>query len=1097
MDKGKAIATLNALVALGVDEASAARVVRDITRDANAIQKRLDMLNATKAQKSMDQWAASIREAGGVQKLTEDQTRRLVTQVEKLAQAGAKVPIALQPAIDSVNKLRAAEASAAEASALKSGLLNKAGLGSLAGMGPAAGVLMATGAMAGAAKETFDLINSTATLGDEIQDLATKYQISTDAVQEFQFMAARTGVSVDDFGAAIVTLSKNMDVAPEKFKAWGMDVEHLKSLQPAELLGEMSKKLETLNESDRLTFAKELMKGVELLPALLGGFDELAAKAKELGINLSQADITSLNGLRDSLDDIGTAWEGMWVQLGAALAQDAGVQEFFATLRDGIVELAAVIKDNKNEIVGFAKMMAGWYTLNPVLIAKGAGQALGVSGNTGGASGSWGDPLPKDKVPDQRENAALKAAAANREEQARKALEAKIEAENAWYLAGLKNAEESAKAAKAVQKWVSEELIKLSSNVTRMLSPGAEEAARLQALNAPPGTLNAAALEALGVHALSTPRNAFDQSKPKQWDLVSPPKLSEVEKVRTSWSQFLQDTANQFQLMGKSGQAIGKILGGIGGLGSHLQAASGPDSSIGKWLSGPGGEKLKQANEYVAAALAAIDMGKLLLSMFHKTEAQKVMFDVGRDYGVKISEGLAKAIAENSKTMGREAASLLSLDKIVGEAGGVQAFGVDKTVAKMRDLFSMIETGKMTADQAKGPFDKLFGEVAQASISKTTGLISMQVRELMALNAASGMKSDAVEAFRNQQRDIAQTILDRLTGNKEFTIANAQAGAALGASFAAQYRRMVEQGLSGKEIADKLGGLLEKLQAKFDESGFGGGAAFDQALSHLALYQDELTGPTAQSIQDVTALATALYNSGDLTRDQFAGLAGQIGQDFATLQTQLAEQGRAPAEAFGLMAGDLQKLWELQRRYGATLDAETQSILDQAEASGTVGEAQMSAQDRMAEGIERLGEIMQRTGEALGASFDDLPSRARSAAMGVNDALAGIAPPDLSGGLNLPRDMSAYGAPSGGGAAAALQALLSGASPSGQPAAPIELSAESIAALAGALLGQPIQLSVSVPIDGDAIVGRVQTRIERGMATSLVTAIENKLNERG
>ena len=1111
--EGKPINVLNALVSLGVDPDSAARVQREITKQAGAIQSRLDKLNSTKAQKSMDLWAAAVKEAGGAEKLTADQTKILVNEMERLQKSGAKVSVALQPAIDSVNKLRAAEKAAADQAAktadaqaksaadtaqLKSGILDKAGLGALAGAGPAAAALLGVGAMAGVAKETFDLINSTAELADEVSNLATKYQISTDSVQQFQFMADRTGISMESFGDAIVNITKNLDEAPDKFKKWGMDVEHLRSLKPDELLGAMSEKLKSLNESDRLTFAKELMKGVDLLPALLGGFDELAQKAAELGINLSSADIESLKGLRDSIDDIGTAWDGMWVQLGAAIAQDQDVQDFFTAFKDGIVELARLIKENKHEIVNFAKMLAGMATFNVSLAGKGA---LGLVSGPGPTTYEWGtDPTidPKKPRTSRPDPAATRERDALRQEVLRN--------EYDRYKAETKRLDDEAEAAKKAAElalkhklWMAKELISLTNETTKLLTLGASQAARNQALNAPPGTLNAAALRALGVDVLNTKTGVG--GKPIQYNLGAPPKLEEGEKVKESWSEFLQITANMFQSMGKSGAALAKVVGGIGGIGAMFEKNADGKNAF------SGGLNLKSITAGLSAAFAAFDIGKTLFNLFHKTEAQKVAFDVGRDYGVKISEGLSQEIAKNSKTMGREAAGLLSLDKIIGEAGGVQAFGVDKTIGKMRDLFSMIQTGKMTTEQAKGPFDKLFGEVAQASISKTTGLVSLQVKELMALNAASGMGSEAVEKFRNEQRAIADTILTRLANNKGFNIANGQAGEALGAALAAQYKRYVEQGLSGLEIAEKLGPQIDALQKKFDEAGTGGGEAFDAMVAKVELFRSEVTGPTAQAMQDIIALSAALYNSGDLTRDQFQGLANQVGSDFEALKVKMAEAGQDPSKAFDMMAGDLQKLWEMQRLYNVELDATTQKMLDDAEAAGKVGEERMSAEDRMAEGIEYLGEVMKRVGESLGATFDDLPGRAKKAADGIGTALDGITPPDLSptGKLDLPTDMSPYEAGSGVNSGRLSEAIAELAQSADGSAVGDALNpglgdmGAAIGEGLGALAHGSQTITTNVTLQDGTIVGSITKAVDRNSpeGSALITALAEKLKGRG
>lgn len=1135
-DRSKLIDSLRVEIELAEKVGATAAVVSKMEKDAQKIQRAIDRLNARGPTEQMSRLEKAIEQMGGAGNISETQTMKLADEVERLARAGAKVPASLQPALEAVRKLKDAEklaevqlvrsiavdkahtqaiienrarvaqaaaesakkvaeidkaqtqaiiedrarrakgtqdidkahafalsedktrtkAAAADLAALKQGILDKVGLGSLTGMGPAAGGLLAVGAMAGVAKETFDLINSTADLADNVSDLATKYQISTDSVQQFQFMADRAGLTVDDFGAAIVTLTKNLDQAPEKFREWGMDVEHLKSLKPDELLGAMAEKLKTLNESDRLTFSKELMKGTELLPVLLDDFDQLVAKARELGVNLSEADISSLKGLRENIDDIGTAWEGMWVSVGASLAQSEEVQDFFSYFAAGIVELANIIKENRSEIVGFAKLLTGMATMNPFLAGRGI---QGLLSDPEPTTYEWGtDPTidPKKKPGLPRPDAAANAAA---ERAAKAAMDLSVANTQMW------------------SDFVRSLAKKAQDDVAAMR--GAQHAKALKGLTA--GEMGFTNDLLFGPADVKKRSAGFDTVGIIKDIQGVEREIFQLHEPTMQWSQFLQDAAAQFQLMGASGQAIGKIVGAMGGLGSifgqggALQGVTGVKSFL------SGGLSLAKLSGGLSAAFAAIDVGKMIFSMFHKTEAQKVAFDVGRDYGVKISEGLSKEIAEKSKTMGREAASLLSLDKIVAEGGGVQAFGVEKTAAKLRDLFSMIQTGKMTADQAKGPFDKLFGEVAQASISKTTGLISAQAAELRDLADASGMKSDAVEKFKNEQRDVASTIIERLAkSDKGFT--NAGESEAVGNAVAAQFERYVKAGLSGVEIAEKMGPLIESLQDKFHRAGVGGGKAFEAMLGKVEVFRDELTGPVAQGFQDTIGLAAALFNAGDLTKSQFQGLASSAASSFGELQGRLASEGKDPNAAFEMMAGDLQKLWEMQRRFNVDLDENTKKMLAEAQAQGVVGEEFM---DPLLREAERTNEILERGFTHLGASFDDMPGKLN---------------------MNLPTDLGPY-APSGGVNAANLADALKGLGEGGDGVGAqvndgLSAVGTGMADLGAGLVGlatQPIMNKTTIVLPSGAVLTEMAALVTRGgpEATAMITAIAEQIKARG
>lgn len=1137
------IDSLKVEIELAEKAGASAKVIKAMERDALAIQRVVNSIEAKGPTEAMAKLERAVQAMGGTARLTEPQVARLVDRINSLKAAGAEIPQTLQPIVENVARRVQAETrsleglikSIADRGSVGSGvagylqnLAESGGIGAAAGP-VGAGIAAAGVVVTGTAAALGELVQKTIAHADALKTEAATAQVSMELMQRMRFALREANADVSAATTARVNFNKALSESPENFQKWGLSVTALRDMKPEEQMQAIADTLSSIStESERAAAANDIFgkAGAEMLKAMTAGWRETTAAASEYGAVMSEQDLSDLESLGSAWERMGGAVESFGLQIGNAVAKAAGVQDLAAgvdLLARAVGALGSFVDRHSDKITGLFAYLAG---LSPTTLAGLAGARALVGMAIGPQAGPDVTPT-RDMVAYRSVLEGLRKSS--------EGLGKVIEAED----------RRAADAAKEKAKWDADELSRIEERdkayrkflEARIAVNDAEEMGlmiqraklarderggayngSLDALigkpdrNAeiaiPPEVLARTAAMASAQQIMEAAR-AREQEK-TQADAVakllekqgwSQEQINEalgrtVDQTMT-WAQFGQVVANQLSSMGQLGGTIGKVLGGVAGIGAMFDKGGPLEGGIGKIFSGG----LKGAAGGITAGLAAFDVGKMLYSVLHKTEAQKVAFDVGRDYGVKISEGLAKEIADKSKTMGREAASLLSLDKIVAEGGGVSAFGVEKTAAKLHDLFSQIQTGKITAEQAKKPFDALFGEVAQQSISKTTGLVSQQVRELMALANASGMQSDAVAKFRDEQRAIAEGILGRLADSKTFKVANEGAAQAFGGAIAARFRAMIEQGLSGAEIADKLGPEVDKLQAKLAESGFGGGAAFDGMVAKLAMFRDELTGPTAQSISDVGALAAALYNSGDLTRDQFAGLASQIGTDFTTLQKQLAEQGKDPADAYGAMSGELQKLWEMQRRYNVTLDETTANILKQAEADGTVGVERMSAQDRMAEGIERLGDIMQRTGEALGASFDDLPARARTAARGVNDALAGISPPDLA--LQIPTDMSPYG-PAGGILTdmPAMDPEQLGVSVGDAVAPGLESVGDGVRALAqsiGGIAAQPIQTTTVIKLEDGAVGGTVTNAIERGGPTGvrLVTAVEEALKRRG
>lgn len=1100
--EGKPIEILSALISVGIDPEKAARVEREVSKMNTAIQRNLDRLNATKANKTMETWAASVKEMGGVAALTADQTKILGNVVEDLARKGAKVPLSLQPAITALEKFRSAEkaaadegarlaASQADRSGAQQTILTKVGLGGFAGAGAYGGALVGIGIAAGAAKETYDLVKASAELADEISDMSAEYQVSTDEIQTWRAMARGAGIDAKAYGESLINVQKNLTNNAEKFKDWGMDVEALRRLKPEELLGAMSDKLQSLNANDRLTFIEDFKLAGAIVPDLLDGFDKLREAAAGSINPLTPEEIDNLKETKDAITEMGGAWSDMWTEIGNSLGSDEQIRDFFKEIAGGLKDLVKFISENRGELALVAKLFGSGLTMNPVAAAKAVGQYAGVGAGPGfmesmnrtfgmgrgyagddyGVAGTESGPGGKTvKVDSKALEVARKKAAEDARahaEKLRAAYQAEIEAWEAFRL--LVKSGNGA----AMNEWAA------SQNARAGLSSPAERARREAEI-----AERRREAEAAWQLDLALP-GASAKKRSKGWNglEIEDVKIIDREIYKAAqhsrdWAGFLQNAANQLSAMGRAGSAVGGIIGGIGGIGALFQKKDGKNAFS-------GGLSFGSAAAGLQAGFAALDIGKTLYSLLHKTEAQKVAFDVGRDYGVQISEGLAKEIAKTSKTIGREGSSLLNLDKIIGEAGGVNAFGVDKTVAKMRDLFSMIQTGKLTVEQAKKPFDALFGETMQASIDKTTGLISEQARELIALGIDAGMNGDgsAIRKWQSEQYAKAQTFAERLAKNPTFKVAGEAAGNLLGLSLQGAYQKMLDEGLSRTEIAEKLGPQLDVLRKKFEDAGVSGGAAFAHVSEQLALFGDELTGPYAEALADTVGLMTALFNAGDLSRADFAGGAAQFGAQFAALRDRMVAGGKesetAQDELVRSFADELQKIWEMQRRLGVELDPETQQALDDAAAAGLIGPEFM---DPMLAGQERTNELLEIIARASGATVPDAP------------------------GLRIPRDLASY---TGGGVDASTARAVREMAITQDPDAlgasvadnlnPAIASLEATAAAVGAAASAPVTATGNVVLQDGTICGAMTALVERGSGpgTNLVTAIANDMKRRG
>lgn len=382
-----------------------------------------------------------------------------------------------------------------------------------------------------------------------------------------------------------------------------------------------------------------------------------------------------------------------------------------------------------------------------------------------------------------------------------------------------------------------------------------------------------------------------------------------------------------------------------------------------------------------------------------KSEAEKVMEDVGRRWGVAITKGLAEQIAKDAKRLGSTAlGELANLGSVIEEAGGVGAFGLGKTITAMEQLTAAVAAGQISAKEAGAVFDEVFGDAAAEAISKTTGIAEAGFVRMALAARAAGIESQALTEYFSAQ---TQAGIDGLAAYVQNATVQTQAGAtALAASVGFLYDQLIAAGLTPQQALAQLGPTITTLRTQFEEAGFAGGAAFDALAARAALAADEVAGPLFAGVSGVTGLMVSLHNQGGLTRDIFAGLTAEVGATWKKLE----EEGKAGPEALALMAPDLQKIWELQQAYGYEVDATTQALIDQAVTAGLVGEEHRSAADRMAEGMERVVTAI----EAIAVKMGALPAVAQQSASGINSAYSTVHGPNLPTGPTTTTGGPAY-----------------------------------------------------------------------------------------
>jgi TP901 family phage tail tape measure protein len=428
-----------------------------------------------------------------------------------------------------------------------------------------------------------------------------------------------------------------------------------------------------------------------------------------------------------------------------------------------------------------------------------------------------------------------------------------------------------------------------------------------------------------------------------------------------------------------------------------------------------------------------------VVGLFRHNETRSVMKDVGKTWGTEISEGLAKSIAESEKKyhVSRSVAELLNISQIIDEAGGITTQNMGKFSAKASGLFSIIKQGGATGAKAMQELGATFTKLAEVAApaghiagsallnlviqAKQVGVHVKEIDDFIKgqLQSASTALNDLVKANTDEQakyfhdmvkfvlKDVDDKLIPGLTDSwedwtskfnhlskeqretflkdvegmrqtyqKDFTD--------MGVLTAATFTAMTASGMGYIEALNTLGPALDNLIDLQKKLGYAGDESFNELLHMRELVK--ANEPLMQQIEAMNRLMLGLGNAVGVNQKVFDTFASQAGAQFSKLK----EVGFTTEEALQAMAPTLQTLYELQARFGFKVDETTQKLIDEAVKSGLVGKEHESAMDRVADSVQRIGDILatvfadklpkalQLTADAAGRIGDrirDIPDR--------------------------------------------------------------------------------------------------------------------------
>lgn len=197
-----------------------------------------------------------------------------------------------------------------------------------------------------------------ADFGSQINDMAGRTGMSTNALSELGFAADMTGASIAD----VETATKRMQKAITEAKDGPL--KSLQGMAPEDQFMAIAESLAKI-EDPTVRTAKAMeawgKSGTALLP-MIGDLKALRAEAVRLGLSMGPEQAAAADAMGDAWDKVKGSLRGVVLTIGAALAPAlTGIADKFAT---GVVAIRAFVAENKPLIVsifaaGVAAVAAG------------------------------------------------------------------------------------------------------------------------------------------------------------------------------------------------------------------------------------------------------------------------------------------------------------------------------------------------------------------------------------------------------------------------------------------------------------------------------------------------------------------------------------------------------------------------------------------------------------------------------------------------------------------------------------------------------------------------------------------------------------------
>jgi gas vesicle protein len=326
------------------------------------------------------------------------------------------------------------------------------------------------------------------------------------------------------------------------------------------------------------------------------------------------------------------------------------------------------------------------------------------------------------------------------------------------------------------------------------------------------------------------------------------------------------------------------------------------------------------------------------------------------------------------------------LGNLVGKIGGAMAklFGRGDDGDKERDQFQNAMGGSANLYQdlidAFGQEGrKMFDDLQSANSGKEVTEAADKIQQALEAHA---------EAIERAMQEIPAAVLSRsqnITSQHDFSTVGGQAMGAL--------QFMIGEGMGPIEALNALTPAINAMR----EALAAGNIETTAASDRLFYLQDILT-QNSVAFQNVAAsgsIVSAMFAANHRDAQLFAVSANDIGHNLQSI----IDKGVPMSEVFAMSQTQLQSVWMAQKEWGFAVDETTQSLLNQAEQQGFVGEHLKDINQQILDVMLAIAQVL---GADIPAYLQQLPGHAQNAATGMQNAFDGIKGPALPGGWTAP-----------------------------------------------------------------------------------------------